>query len=124
MLRLARSPLGRFLTGWCFAHMSFALPIHRLYETGTLVAFEHPRPAYPTHILIVPKMALASLAELDPSAPSGQAFLVDLVSCVQRLVNERGLSEAGYRLITNGGKYQDVPQLHFHLISDFIPQKA
>jgi len=23
-----------------------------------------------------------------------------------------------YRLIVNGGKYQDFPHLHFHLISD------
>jgi diadenosine tetraphosphate (Ap4A) HIT family hydrolase len=27
------------------------------------------------------------------------------------------LKEAGYRLIVNGGKYQDVAQLHFHLVS-------
>jgi hypothetical protein len=28
------------------------------------------------------------------------------------------LAEGGYRLIVNGGKYQDFPYLHFHLISD------
>lgn len=27
-------------------------------------------------------------------------------------------TDGGYRLIVNGGAYQDVPQLHFHLISD------
>jgi diadenosine tetraphosphate (Ap4A) HIT family hydrolase len=35
---------------------------------------------------------------------------------VQSLVEENQLS--AYRLIVNGGEYQDFPQLHFHLISD------
>jgi hypothetical protein len=30
----------------------------------------------------------------------------------------RGLEAQGHRLIANGGSYQEVPMLHFHLISD------
>jgi diadenosine tetraphosphate (Ap4A) HIT family hydrolase len=33
-------------------------------------------------------------------------------------VSELELERAGYRLVVNGGKYQDVAQLHFHLISE------
>ena len=117
MIRLARSPLGRLLAGWIFAHMSFAIPIKRLYETPSLVAFYHPRPAYPIHILIIPKKAIASLAELKPGEEFCAAFLSDLVACTQGLVDELKLDEPGYRLITNGGKFQDVAQLHFHLVS-------
>ena len=42
-------------------------------------------------------------------------FYFDLFSTVQELVNEMQLAETGYRLVVNGGAYQDVPQLHFHL---------
>jgi len=35
---------------------------------------------------------------------------------VQDLVGQLGLES--YRLIVNGGKYQDFPYLHFHLVSD------
>jgi diadenosine tetraphosphate (Ap4A) HIT family hydrolase len=35
---------------------------------------------------------------------------------VQSLAIEMRLEAKGYRLIANGGGYQDVPQLHFHLI--------
>jgi histidine triad (HIT) family protein len=94
--------------------MTFLLPIDRLRETGTLLAFHHPRPSYPVHILLVPKRAVATLADLTP-ADAG--FLTDLFQTVASLVHEFGLEEDGYRLITNGGAYQDVPQLHFHLIS-------
>lgn len=99
--------------GWMFAHMSFAIPVKRLRETDTLMAFRHPKPAYPFHVLIVPKKAVASLTELDPT---DTAFLADLYSAVQSLVTEFQLP--AYRLIINGGEFQDVPQLHFHLIAD------
>jgi len=101
------------LIGWTFTYMSFAVPIKRLRETKTLMAFHHPKPAYPFHVLLVPKKAIISLKEFDTK---DSAFLTDLYSTVQDLVNEFQLS--AYRLIVNGGEYQDFPQLHFHLVSD------
>jgi len=100
------------LIGWVFAHMSFAIPVKRLRETDTLIAFQHPKPSYAFHVLLVPKKAVVSLKELDST---DTAFLTDLYSTVQNLVNEFQLP--AYRLIVNGGEYQDFPQLHFHLIS-------
>ncbi len=92
--------------------MSFAIPVHRLRETETLLAFYHPKPSYTFHVLLVPKKAVASLKEFDSN---DAAFLSDLFSTVQSLVDEFHLS--AYRLIVNGGEYQDFPQLHFHLVS-------
>jgi histidine triad (HIT) family protein len=94
--------------------MSFAIPVNRLRETKTLITFRHPRPSYPLHILIVPKKALNSLVDLGSEDAE---FLVDLFATVGSLVSEFELEAAGYRLIANGGSFQDVPQLHFHLIS-------
>lgn len=93
--------------------MSFAIPMDRLRETETLLAFHHPKPSYPFHVLLVPKKAVASLEELDSS---DSVFLSDLYATVQSLVDEFRLP--AYRLIVNGGAYQDFPQLHFHLISE------
>ena len=101
------------LIGWMFAHMSFAIPVKRLRETETLLAFYHPKPAYKFHVLLVPKKSVASLKELDSK---DSVFLIDLYSTVQSLVDEFQLT--AYCLIVNGGEYQDFPQLHFHLISD------
>ena len=100
------------LVGWVFARMSFAIPVKRLRETNTLIAFYHPKPAYPFHVLLVPKKAITSLKEFDAT---DAIFLSDLYSTVQNLVNEFQLP--AYRLILNGGEYQDFPLLHFHLIS-------
>lgn len=95
--------------------MSFAIPVKRLRETETLLAFYHPKPVYPFHVLLVPKKSVASLKEFDSK---DAAFLIDLYSTVQGLVAEFQLT--AYRLIVNGGEYQDFPQLHFHLISDIV----
>jgi histidine triad (HIT) family protein len=106
------------LIGWIFGHMSFAIPVKRLRETETLMAFHHPKPSYPFHVLLVPKKAVTSLKEFDPTDTD---FLTDLYSTVQALVKEFQLP--AYRLIVNGGDVQDFPQLHFHLVSNVGTQQ-
>ena len=82
------------------------------------MAFHHPKPFYTFHVLLVPKKAVASLKEFDPTDTT---FLTDLYSTVQSLVSEFHLR--AYRLIVNGGEYQDFPQLHFHLVSNVGAQR-
>jgi histidine triad (HIT) family protein len=112
---VARSWLGTRIVPWVFAHMSFALPISRLRETERLLAFYHPRPVYPVHVLIVPKKTIPSLMALSRNDAD---LLVEIYETVHSLVAELALEEKGYRLIANGGPYQEVAQLHFHLISE------
>ena len=94
--------------------MSLVIPVKRLRETDTLMAFYHPKPSYEFHVLLVPKKAVSSLHEFDSN---DSAFLTELYSTVQSLIDEFQLP--AYRLIVNGGEYQDFPQLHFHLVSEF-----
>jgi len=57
-LRLAR-PLVTIL----FRHMDKILPVDRLCENEYWMAFHHPKPEYPLHILILPKQGLPTLGE-------------------------------------------------------------
>ena len=106
LFKLARSSLMGWIIGWVFGHMSWAIPVKRLHETKTLMAFYHPKPSYPIHILIVPKKSYTSMAVLSADDTD---FMVDLFATVQTLVNSLDLS--AYRLICNGGDYQTVPNL-------------
>ena len=112
-------PWVKGIIGWIFEHMSFAIPVKRLRETETLMAFYHPKPSYKFHVLLVPKKAVVTFKELDTKDPS---FLSDLYSTVQSLVDEFQLP--AWRLIVNGGEYQDFPQLHFHLVSNVKGQRS
>lgn len=96
-------------------NMPWIIPVKRLAETDTLLAFPHPAPAYPVHILIVPKRIYASITAVRIDDTE---FMRDVFQTVQLLIKELNLEASGYRLICNGGTYQDVPLLHFHLISD------
>lgn len=118
LLRLARHPAAGWLIALVLTRAAFLLPLARVYETKTLLAFYHPRPSYPLHIVLVPRRRLANLTALGTD---DAAFLQDLFAAVRHLVLTLDLEPAGYRLIANGGAYQDVSQLHFHLVSERAP---
>jgi len=112
--RLANVRIFRPVLIWGLINMNDWLPINKISETDSLVCFYHPQPVYPVHILLVPKEQLRNLSQLKPQQSD---FLQDLITTVQSLIVELDLEERGYRLILNGGKYQDFPRLHFHLTS-------
>lgn len=112
---IAKTGIGSLVLHWIFAYFSFAIPGEKLIETDILIAFHHPSPSYPLHILIVPRTRYRSLMDL-PSDDS--SFESELFSAVKELVGRFGLEEAGYRFIANGGNAQEVDHLHFHLVSD------
>jgi len=117
--RLANTCFGKHLIRFLFSKMTFALPLKRVRETSNLFAFYHPSPSHPFHVIIVPRQPVASLADLEPQ---NIAFLSELIATVQGLVKEFNLP--AYRLVVNGGTYQDLPYLHFHLVSDTEPHPA
>jgi histidine triad (HIT) family protein len=114
IFRIARSSIGRIIARWLFSNMSFVIPVKKLRETDWWVVFHHPQPVYPFHVLFVTKGGFLSLMEI-PNEKAAEV-LKDLILIVQSLILEFHL-EGGYRLVTNGGIYQDIPVLHFHLIA-------
>lgn len=113
LFKIARSPIGHFIVGWVFAYASFLLPVKRLYETKTIIAFHHPKPSYqPIHILIIPKKIIRSVNAL--TAVDGNT-LIEIVQTANHIAQQINLKH--YQLIVNAGAYQDVMQLHFHLIA-------
>lgn len=88
------------------------MPVERLDESDMVIAFHHPSPTHQVHVLIVPKKAIKSLADIDPT---DSPILADVFRITARLVKELALEEMGYSLVVNGGPRQDVPQIHFHL---------
>ena len=113
--RLAKTRFGGRLLNLVLSRASSLLPFSILVETESLLAFHHPRPGYPVHVLILPKRAYQDLL----SVPSQDAVLfTDLLEIVQQLVLDLGLEQSSYRLILNGGQAQDVKHLHFHLVGE------
>lgn len=86
-----------------------------VHESEQVLAFQDIHPQAPVHILVIPKRHVQSVQELE----RGDADLVGhlLQTCV-KLAKEKGISESGYRIVTNSGPHagQTVFHLHFHLL--------
>ena len=95
------------------------IPSDKVYEDDDLLAFRDIDPKAPTHILVIPKAHITSVNQLDVenSLIIPKAFLL-----LKNIAKEEGISESGYRIVTNvlkdGG--QTVDHLHFHLFPSYI----
>ncbi len=89
------------------------IPTKIVFESDKILAFPDISPSADIHILIVPKEHIPSMEDLDSSHGT---LLVEIYSIVKKLVEENNLGNDLYRVVTNGGKAQHIPHLHFHLL--------
>ena len=92
------------------------IPSKKVFENKYVYAFEDINPQAPIHILIIPKKPFCSFTDFSKKADS--RFIYEFIKSIN-LIAEKLKVKEGYRLITNIGKYggQEVPHLHFHLLS-------
>ncbi len=90
------------------------IPADILFEDDLTMAFRDIAPKAPTHILVVPKKEIVSLADLTPE---DEAIVGRCVMVAHRVARDEGL-DGGYRVVVNCGDDggQEVPHLHFHLM--------
>ena len=91
------------------------LPSDIVYEDEELLAFNDISPQAPTHMLIIPKIHVATVNGLT-EADTG--LLGKLVLRARTLADENGIAESGFRLVLNcnGEGGQTVYHLHMHLL--------
>jgi histidine triad (HIT) family protein len=90
------------------------IPVTRLYETDEVVAFPDINPQAPTHILLIPKQHIASLAQAETEHVP---LLGHLLAAAKKVAEEQSLAN-GYRVVINTGTDggQTVSHLHLHLL--------
>lgn len=94
---------------------SGAMGTQFVYETETVVAFDDLAPQADTHVLVIPRVHVSSVAALSRDQ---DALLGDLVDVANQVARNRGIDETGYRLLANHGSDagQTVFHLHLHLL--------
>ncbi len=88
----------------------------KVYEDDEVLAFNDVNPKAPTHIVVIPKVHIATLNDLD----EGHAGLVGkLFLAAQRMAREQGFDEAGYRTVINCNRLagQSVFHIHLHVLA-------
>lgn len=89
------------------------IPARKVFEDEELLAFHDIHPWAPVHVLVIPKLHIASLAEVGPQH---DALLGRMLGLAPRLMKELGVAN-GFRTVINTGRDggQEVPHLHMHV---------
>ena len=90
------------------------IPARIEHEDELCLAFHDVAPQAPTHVLVIPKKPIPSLADLEGA---DEALVGHLVMVATQLAAKLGLGN-GYRLVVNCGRDggQSVDHLHVHLL--------
>lgn len=90
------------------------IPSNKVYEDEVCYAFYDIDPQAPTHFLVIPKMHIASVAEVTED---NAAVVAHIFTVISKVTKELGLES--YRVVSNIGEQagQSVHHLHFHVLS-------
>ena len=92
------------------------IPTDKVYEDDKVLAFNDIDPQAPVHFLVIPKEHIASAAEITADNSSIVAHIFEVIA---KIAAEKGISQNGFRVVTNCGKDggQTVGHLHFHVLA-------
>ncbi|MDT7834570.1 histidine triad nucleotide-binding protein [Aquabacterium sp. OR-4] len=90
------------------------IPAKKVHEDEHLLAFHDIQPWAPVHILVIPKLHIVSMADVDERHAE---LLGRMMAVTPRLMRELGVSN-GFRHVINTGRdgMQEVMHLHLHVM--------
>ena len=90
------------------------IPCKKAYEDDELLAFHDINPWAPVHVLVIPKLHIATLSDVGPEH---HALLGRMLGLAPQLMRELGVDN-GFRTVINTGRDggQEVYHLHMHVM--------
>ncbi len=91
------------------------IPCTKVYEDDWVLAFDDVAPQAPVHVLIIPKIPLVNLNDVDESH---EKVLGRLLLAARIVAAKKGVATAGYRVVMNNGENggQSVYHMHVHVM--------
>ncbi|MBA4142916.1 MAG: histidine triad nucleotide-binding protein [Nitrosospira sp.] len=90
------------------------IPSEKVYEDADVYAFHDIHPATPVHFMLIPKLHISSLAEVEDKH---RDLVGGMMVLIPRLARQQGCSD-GFRTVINTGRVggQEVYHLHIHIL--------
>ena len=90
------------------------IPSTKVYEDEMILAFRDIAPQAPTHILVIPKNHIGSVADITSE---NKDVVAHIFTVIPQIAAKEGLAN-GYRVVSNCGPDagQTVHHLHFHIL--------
>ena len=91
------------------------IPSNKVYEDEMCYAFYDIDPQAPKHIIIIPKLHIASANEINEE---NSKYISHIFEVIPKIAKDSGFAQNGYRIVNNCGEDggQTVHHLHFHLM--------
>lgn len=91
------------------------IPSEKVFEDDKVLAFKDINPEAPVHIVIIPKKHISSINDLEYN---DNELIGHIYNVAKKIAADLGISESGYRIVTNCGNDagQSVLHIHFHLL--------
>jgi histidine triad (HIT) family protein len=96
---------------YCEEALSGKTKIDILFESEDVLAFYHTRPFWEKHIVIISKKHIKDLISVSDE---DMHIITQIIKVARDLAKDLNLND-GVKLLTNLGKFQDTPHIHFHL---------
>ena len=92
------------------------IPADIVFESDTVLAFKDINPQAPVHILIIPKIEIPKVTDINGKEHA--TLLGEMIDAANKIAKEMGIADDGFRLVFNCGNNagQDVYHLHMHLL--------
>jgi histidine triad (HIT) family protein len=92
------------------------IPVTPVFEDPDLIAIADINPQAPLHVLLIPKLHIASLNDLGPEH---DALVGSMFRQAAAIAKEHGYNERGYRTVfnTNRDAGQSVFHIHLHVLA-------
>ena len=89
----------------------------KVYEDEVSLFFNDISPQANVHVLGIPKFHCTTFSDFLKNADNEN--ITSFFKSVQLVINNLGIENSGYRLITNSGEYggQEVPHFHIHILA-------
>ena len=91
------------------------IPADIVFENDDVLAFKDLNPQAPLHVLIIPKIHIRTINEIQPRDAElvGELFLA-----AKEIAAQEGIAEDGYRVVMNcnSAAGQTVFHIHLHLL--------
>ena len=86
-----------------------------VYENDFVIAFNDINPVAPVHLLVIPKIHIKDLNEVENE---NEKYIIERMKAIKEVAKITKIDKEGYRVISNTGENggQVIPHLHFHVI--------
>jgi histidine triad (HIT) family protein len=91
------------------------IPAKIEFQDELAVAFQDINPQAPIHIIIIPRKHIATILDIKPD---DFGIMGHLYGVANKIAENKGLKDDGFRLVANCGRFagQEIQHIHIHIL--------